>query len=500
MSEPKNDKASDKDKPAADAKPPEDQISVSHGSVQINGQTIPYIATAGTIVLKEEDDENKNGPQAKATIFFVAYTRSDIDDHTRRPLTFSFNGGPGSSSVWLHLGVLGPKRVELDPEGQPLPPPYRLVNNEFSLLDTTDLVFIDPVSTGYSRAVPGEKPNQFHQFSKDIETVGEFIRLYTSRAGRWTSPKFLIGESYGTTRAAGVSDYLQQRHGMFFNGLMLVSSILDFQTVGFEPGNDLPPMVHLPTYTATAWYHKRLEPALQRDLQATLAEVERFATTDYALALLQGDQLPAAERERIASALARYTGLSADFILRSDLRINIFHFCKELLRDQQRTVGRLDTRYTGIDRHAVGERFEYDPSYSAIQGPYSAALNDYVRRELKFESDLPYEILTGKVWPWNYDKHTNRYVNVADNLRTAMSHNPYLKVIVANGYFDLATPYMATKYTFSHLGIDQSLRENITMTYYPAGHMMYVQRASLAQLKDDLAQFVRTAVPNPQHD
>jgi carboxypeptidase C (cathepsin A) len=468
--------------------PREESIRTRH-TVVVDGQEIAYTATAGTILLKEEDGE------PKAEVFFVAYTKDGIDRTDGRPITFSFNGGPGSSSVWLHLGLLGPRRVLLDPEGHALPPPYKLVDNAYSLLDVTDLVFIDPVSTGYSRAVPGEEPKQFHAFDRDLESVGEFIRLYTTRFKRWSSPKFLIGESYGTTRAAGLSGLMQARHGMYFNGVMLISAILNFQTARFDTGNDLPYILFLPTYAATAWYHKRLDDELQADLRTTLAEVEAFAQGDYALALMQGSTLSPSDREQVAQRLARYTGLSPVYVAQADLRVGIFRFVKELLRDQRRTVGRLDTRFTGIDRDAAGERFDSDPSYAAIQGPYTATLNDYVRRELLFESDLPYEILTSRVQPWDYSKHQNQYVNVAETLREAMTQNPALKVFVANGYFDLATPYFATRYTFNHLGIDPSLQDNISMGYYDAGHMMYVRIPSLVRLKADLARFVRAAIP-----
>lgn len=488
------------DKPANDKKPnsekppiPEEKLVQTQHTVTIDGQTIHYTATTGTILLKEEVDEK--GEEVKASVFYVAYTRDDVDDPAGRPITFSFNGGPGSSSVWLHLGLLGPRRVLMDDIGNPTPPPYRLVDNAYSLLDLTDLVFIDPVSTGYSRAVPGEKPKQFHGFKKDIESVAEFIRVYTGRVKRWASPKFLIGESYGTTRAAGLSGHLQERHGMYLNGIMLISSILNFQTARFTSGNDLPYILFLPTYTATAWYHQRLPADLQADLHQTLAEVEAFALGEYTLALMQGDALPEEARSTIAHKLARYTGLSVDYVLRTDLRIQIHRFVKELRRDERRTVGRLDSRFSGIDRDAAGEQNEFDPSYATIQGPYTATFNDYVRRELAFESDLPYEILTGRVWPWSYGEHENQFVDVGETLRKAISQNPYLKVIVANGYFDLATPYLATRYTFNHLGLDPSLRGNVSMTYYEAGHMMYVHMPSLIQLKADLAAFIRAALP-----
>ena len=486
----------DKKADAAETKPrePADNLVVTHHTATIGGQEIAYTATTGTLVLREEAEKEgaSEGEKARAAFFFIAYTRDGVEDVARRPITFSFNGGPGSSSVWLHLGLLGPRRAAMDEIGGLPPPPYQLSANPHSLLDETDLVFIDPVSTGFSRAVPGEKPRDFHTFKRDIETVGDFIRLYTTRYLRWPSPKFLIGESYGTTRAAGLSGYLQDRHGLFLNGIMLISSILDFQTAAFTPGNDLPYALFLPTYTATAWYHKRLSARLQTDLRATLRESEAFAQGEYASALMRGSALPAEDRARIVSRLAELTGLSETWIDRANLRIEIHRFCKELLRDQRRTVGRLDSRFIGIDSDAAGETHEYDPSLTNIMGPYTAGFNDYVRRELKFESDLPYEILNPRVWPWKYSED-NRYLNVSETLRKAITINPHLKVLVANGYYDLATPYLATERTFNHLGLDPSLQGNVTMRYYEAGHMMYVHVPSLAAQKADLAAFVRSA-------
>ena len=447
------------------------------------------------MILKEEaEKEGKaEGEKARATVFYVAYALEGVEDPADRPLTFSFNGGPGSSSVWLHLGVLGPRRVEMADEVGNLPqPPFRLVDNEYTLLEQTDLVFIDPVSTGYSRAVPGEKPTEFHDFKKDIESVGEFIRMFSTRAGRWSSPKFLIGESYGTTRAAGLAGYLQEKVGMYLNGIMLVSSILNFQTARFNAGNDLPYILFLPTYTATAHYHGRLPEKLQsRPLREVLAEVETFALGDYTLALMQGAALPPEERADIVSRLSHYTGLDADYIERADLRLEIFRFTKQLLREQGLTVGRLDSRFTGVDRDSAGEHFEFDPSYAVIQGPYTATFNDYVRRELGFESDLPYQILNERVFPdWSYKPFQNQYVDVADTLRKAINVNPFLHIFVANGYYDLATPYKATEYTVNHLGLPPDRQQNIEMAYYEAGHMMYAHLPSLAQLHQDLARFV----------
>ncbi len=474
---------------------PKDNLVVTHHSVTISGEEIRYTVTTGTIVIKEEatgkgDKEGQfEGERAKAEVFFIAYTRDD-GGKVKRPITFSFNGGPGSSSVWLHLGLLGPKRVQMR-DTENTPPPYTLVENEHSLLDLTDLVFIDPISTGYSRVVPGETPKEFHGFKKDIESVGDFIRLYTSRYGRWQSPKFLIGESYGTTRAAGLSEYLQQRHGMYLNGLMLVSSVLDFGTLDFFPENDLPYILFLPTYAATAWYHKKLPSRLQRKpLRKVLDEVEAFALGDYATALMKGSSLPRAHYKTTQRRLSDYTGLSETYLDHTHLRIEIHRFCKELLRSEKRTVGRLDSRFKGIDRDSAGEGYDYDPSYPAIQGPYTATLNHYVREDLKFESDLPYEVIAGLYRNWSYKEFENRYVSVSDTLRRAMHQNPYLKIFVANGYYDLATPHFATEYTFSHLGLAPELRANITVGYYEAGHMMYVHLESLAKMKQDLAHFL----------
>jgi carboxypeptidase C (cathepsin A) len=491
------------EKPVEEKKPvPQDQLAITEHHLTLDGKEITYTVTAGTLVLKEESEKagdkagEAEGEKPKATVFFVAYTLKDVDDTAQRPITFSFNGGPGSSSVWLHLGVLGPRRVVMDDLGQLPPPPYRLTDNAYSLLDKTDLVFIDPMSTGYSRPVVGEKAKEFLNFKKDIESVGDFIRLYTTRYRRWLSPKFLIGESYGTTRAAGLSGYLQERHGLYLNGIMLVSSILDFGTADAHPGNDLPYILFLPTYTATAWYHRRLEANLQKDLRQLLAEVEAFALGDYTSALMRGAALSAKERAQIIKRLARYTGLSADYLDRVNLRIEIMRFTKELLRDQRRTIGRLDSRFVGIDRDSGGETFEHDPSMSAITGPYTATFYDYVRRELHFESDLPYEVLNFKAnEQWSFGQHENRYVEVAETLRKAMTINPHLKIFVANGYYDLATPYFATGYTFNHLSLDPSLQANVSMGYYEAGHMMYIHLPSLARLKQDLAAFIQSALP-----
>lgn len=479
-------------------KPPRDDLVVTRHRGTVGGRELAYTVTTGTMVLREEKTGTGDeagvyqGDKPKAEVFFVAYTLDDVDEPGERPVTFAFNGGPGSSSVWLHLGAFGPKRVLFDDEGFPVDPPYRLVENQDSLLDVTDLVFIDPVSTGFSRAATGEKPQEFHEYKKDIESVGEFIRLYCSRYHRWTSPKYLVGESYGTTRGAGLAGHLQERHNLYLNGVMLVSSVLDFGTILFGPGNQLPPLLYLPAYAATAHYHGRLEDELQsKPLEDLLEEVERFAMQTYAPALLRGASLPDDEADRIAATVARYIGTSTEFVRQNDLRIELMRYLKELLRDRRRTVGRLDSRFTGIDRDAGGSTLDHDPSMSAITGPFTAAFNDYVRRDLGFERDRVYEILSFDVnRAWSYREFENRYVYVSETLRKAVSMNPRLRVHVASGIYDLATPYFATQYTLDHLGLDPELRGNVETSTYEAGHMMYLHRPSLAKLKERLAAFI----------
>jgi carboxypeptidase C (cathepsin A) len=469
-------------RPPADAK---DKISTTQHSVTIGGQTINYTARAGTMIMRDEEGK------PRASFFFTSYTKEGADP-SRRPVTYTFNGGPGSSSVWLHMGAFGPKRVVYaDDEGHAARPPYRTVDNEGSILDVTDLVFIDPVTTGYSRAIPFGDANKFHGVDSDIQSVGEFIRLWTTRYSRWSSPKFLAGESYGTTRAAGLSGWLGQQ-GFYLNGIVLISSILNFETASFDSANDLAYELFLPTYTAIAWYHKRLPSDLQSGtLEHAIAESEQFALGEYTHALMQGDRITDQERRDVTTKLARLTGLSPAYIEQTNLRVNIGRFDKELLRTQRRTVGRLDGRFIGIDKDTAGENNEFDPSYAAIFGEYTAVVNDYVRRELKFDTDLPYEILTGKVRPWNYDRAQNRYVDVAETLRGAIAQNPFMKVYVANGYYDLATPFAATRYTFARMQLDPELRKNISMDYFETGHMVYIDRKAQARLKKDVDEFIR---------
>ncbi len=481
---------------------------VTDHTVTIGGEEISYQATTGYLVLRAEVGEKEkkaegdgkpgkkadpDGLEDKAKIFFIAYTQVGAEAKDR-PVTFAFNGGPGSSSVWLHLGALGPRRVVLTDAGEAPPPPYSLTDNESSWLDRTDLVFIDPVSTGYSRPVPGESPKPYHGVQADIEAAGEFIRLYLTRNERWLSPKFLAGESYGATRAAALSDHLQDKLGLYFNGIMLISAVLNFQTIDFSPGNDLPYVMFLPAYAATAWYHGRLSPERQaRSLEEIRAEAEAFAANEYLLALTQGDALPDAEKQRIAARLAELTGLSAESLARQNLRVPSWRFTATLLEDAGRGVGRFDSRITGIRYSPGTEEYDYDPSFEAVLGPFTAGINAYLREELNFETDLPYEILAD-VSPWNFDGAKNQYLNVAEPLRRAMSRNPYLRVWAASGIFDLATPYYATDYTVRQLLLDPAILGNVTQTFYDAGHMMYTLRSAREQLKSDFVSFLDTTL------
>jgi carboxypeptidase C (cathepsin A) len=442
------------------------------------------------VVLRYEahtDDEKFDGHQARAEMFLIAYTLDGADPLTR-PVTFAFNGGPGSSSVWLHLGLLGPRRVIMGDAGALLPPPYGLAANAESLLAHSDLVFIDPVTTGYSRAVKGQKSKDFHGYGGDLESVGELIRLWTSRNGRWMSPKYLCGESYGTMRASGLSRHLQTRYGMYLNGLMLISSVLDFGTIDFNGHNEVSYIAFLPTYAAIANYHGLHG---DRPLADVLAEANAYAERDYPVALSRGARMTGDERAAAVAKIASLTGLDEDYVDRVDLRIEHLRFFTEVLRSRRRTVGRLDGRFLGWEADYAKERFGEDPSYVAIQGPYTAALNHYVRAELKYASDLPYEILTDRVRPWSYKEFEAQQVNVADKLGAAMRANPHLRVHVACGYYDGATPYFAAEHTFAHLAIPDELRGNIEFRYYPAGHMMYVHEPSRLAQSAHLAEFVR---------
>jgi carboxypeptidase C (cathepsin A) len=471
-------------------KPPEETSSETRQSIMVGGKPLPYTAIAGTMLLKTEDG------RPKAAVYYTAYFRSDVRDAAARPLTFAFNGGPGSSSVWLHMGSFGPRKVLLDDEGFPLPAVFELVDNEHTLLDTTDIVFLDPVSTGYSRAVPGESPSQFHGYLEDVESVGEFIRLFVTRHERWASPKFILGESYGTVRASGLAGWLQGRApGMYLNGIILVSSVINFQNYRFAPGNDLPAVLFVPTYAADAWYHKKLPPDLQaKPLADVVEEARRFALGSFAAALMKGNALPAAEKREMIAGLARLTGLDPDFIDRANLRVTLPRFCKELLRGERRTIGRLDGRFKGFDYDAAGETYDSDPSNAAIYGPFSAVLNDYLRVELKYKNDVVYAI-SGSVRPWNYSNVQNEYLNVSETLRQAMTENRFLRVFLANGYYDGATPFCATEYTVAHMDPGGELKDRVSFGYYEAGHMMYIHKPSHSKLKADIVAFMQSALP-----
>jgi carboxypeptidase C (cathepsin A) len=470
--------------------PTDDLVTTTH-EIASGQRTLRYTATTGRIVLRREShtDGAFDGHLPKAEMFVTAYTLDDADSRSR-PVTFAFNGGPGSSSVWLHMGLLGPRRVLSGDVDDRVPPPYALADNEETLLAHTDLVFIDPVSTGYSRAAKGEKSAEYHGYTGDIESVGEVIRLWTSRNGRWMSPKFLSGESYGTLRAAGLSAFLQERYGMYLNGLVLISSVLDMGSIDFTEGNDLPYVLYVPTYAAVAHYHGKHG---DRPLREVLGEAEEFAERDYPWALSRGSRLTDEERADIVHRLASLTGLTDDYVDRVNLRVEHVRFFTELLRDRRQVTGRLDARFAGWDSDSGREHFTEDPSYSAILGPYTAAFNHYVRTELGYENDLPYEILTSSVRPWSYKEFEGASVTVADRLAAAMRANPHLRVHVACGFHDGATPYYAAEHVLAHLAIPAELRANISLEYYPAGHMMYVHEPTRVRQSADIASFIRSS-------
>lgn len=465
--------------PTAGEKGFEERLATTQGRVRIDGSTVRYLAYSGTLPLQGKDRK----PDAE--VFYVAYHREDVKNLDRRPITFVFNGGPGSSAVWLHLGTFGPRRVAFPDAVTPPPPPYNIVDNPYSILDESDLVFIDPVGTGYSRTVDDGEAKDFLGLKEDIDAVGEFIRLYTTRTGRWNSPKFLAGESYGTTRAAGLVAKLQDQ-GMFFNGVILISAVLNFQTLAFPPGSDLSYILFFPSYVATAAYHKKVLLGPGKTLSNLIDQARNFARHDYTLALMQGARLKPAQKLAVAKRMSELTGLSVNFILEHNLRISPGVFRKELTRDLGFSIGRLDARYVGVDATMAGTRPDQDPSYRAIQGPYTAAMNHYLHRELKASVDHRYEILSFKVnraWKWP----SRGYADVSGDLARAMRTNPHLQVYVANGYYDLATPFFATEYTADHLAIPDSLRVNLSMGYFESGHMMYLHNASLKKLKQDIS-------------
>lgn len=462
---------------------PEETPVITHHSITVGGKELHYTATVGMMPLKNRDGETE------ARIFFMAYTLDGASDRQKRPVTFSFNGGPGSASVWLHMGALGPRRVPMNPDGTMPAPPYHLVDNEYTWLDQSDLVFIDPVGTGYSRALRPEVASRFFSLQGDIESVGEFIRMYLTRSERWTSPLFLAGESYGTTRASALSGYLIGR-GIAFNGIVLISTIMNFETTDFASGNDLPYVMYLPSYAATAWYHKKLPRDMQaKSVQKVVAEAEEWAANDYTLALEKGDRLSAPERQETINKLARFTGIDPKFIDNANLRVSLNFFRKELLRDEKRSIGRLDARFKGYDSSYVTAGPDFDASEAAIRPPYTSTFNNYIRQELGFKSDLEYYILGGGIGPWNWGTN-NGYVDTSVALRTAMAQNPYLKIFVAMGYYDMATPYFAVQYTMHHISLDPGLLKNFSTGYYEAGHMMYIDEKQLGKLRGDVRKFI----------
>lgn len=476
-------------KPAVAQEIKEEPLIITKHSARIGGKQLNYTVTTGYLPIR-----NAMTGETEARLFYMAYTLDGAADPAKRPLMFSFNGGPGSASVWLHLGALGPRRAKMLDNGLMPPAPYELEDNEYSWLDQTDLVFIDPVGTGYSRTAKPELMQKFLSLNGDVESVGEFIRLYLSRNERWASPLYLVGESYGTTRASGLSNHLFER-GIGLNGILLISTVMNFQTIRFADGNDLTYPLILPSYTATAWYHKKLPANLQsKPLADVLKEAEDFAANQYTIALTRGDRMTAQEKQSVIDRFSQLTGLSPSFVDQLNMRVDLSNFMKELLRDQRRTTGRLDSRFIGIEKNAGGDNPENDPSMSAIRTPYTATFNDYVRRELGFKSDLEYYILGGGFgglqWNWNTN---NGYADTSVALKAAMAKNPYMKIFVASGYYDMATPYSATEYTLAQMNLDPSLRKNIVTAYYEAGHMMYIEKNSLRKLKEDVTKFMQSS-------
>ena len=473
------------EKPATVEAPLPDPVVRQH-KVKVGGKSFTYTTTAGQLPIKNDKGETE------ANLYFTAYTLDNPKDGARRPLTFTFNGGPGSASVWLHMGGLAPKRVEMLDDGAMPRPPYRIIDNDFSWIESTDLVFIDPVDTGYSRATNEENAKKAKDVDGDLQSVGEFIRLYLSRYSRWMSPLFLAGESYGTYRSAGLAGYLADK-GIIFNGIILISSILNMQTARFQGGNDLPYQLFLPTYAATAWYHDKVSPGHKKmGVRAFLDEVEAWNESDYVQALSLGDRLDDARRSDILDRLAAYTGLTRDYLDLANLRVNIHAFCKELLKTERLTVGRIDSRFTGKDRSGVSETPDYDPSLNVIWPPFTTALNQYFRTELGYENDTEYHILRGLEWNWGDAK--DGYSDTSGHLREAMAKNPWMRVYIASGYYDLATPYYATLYTLNHMGLDADAHNRFTLEEFPVGHMVYVEKGALKKLQEDIAKFITLSV------
>lgn len=460
---------------------------VTHHQITIGGKVLKYTATTGRLPIKRGDGK------IEAEMFFVAYTL-DGEDAGKRPLTFAFNGGPGSASIWLHMGALGPRRVALTPEGFMPPAPYHVEDNQATLLDKSDLVLVDAVGTGFSRAADAEMSKKFWGVKGDIEAFSEFIRLYITRNERWTSPLFLLGESYGTTRAAGVAGYLAD-HGISFNGVTLLSTVLNFQTLVDAKTNDQPYIFLLPTFTMIAGYHHKLPSDLANDMNKARQESEHFASNEYAQALAKGDALSPEERQRVIDEEARVTGLGKDVIDQANLRIDVPKFTHYLLIDQKLRVGRLDGRFKGPDPEGLLDTPFYDPTSSAIQPPYTSVFNNYVRTELGYKTDMPYYVFAQQAGfaKWEWGSAIEGFPDTASALRQAMVKNPYLKVLVMEGYYDLATPYYAANFTFDHLDLSQTYRANISYATYEAGHMVYLPNDGVKKMKADQVNFMEMA-------
>ena len=461
---------------------------ITHHQIMLNGKTLSYTSTAGRLPLKRGDGKTE------AEMFFVAYAL-DGQEAAKRPLTFSFNGGPGSASVWLHMGALGPKRVVLQPNGFMPAAPYRLEDNPDTLLDRSDIVMVDAMSTGYSRAATAELTKKFLGVKGDVQAFGEFIRLYISRYDRWSSPLFLLGESYGTTRAAGIAGYLAD-HGIAFNGVTLLSMAVDFQTLEWNKSNDLPYFLLVPTFNMIAGYHHKLSADLTQDMAKTREEVVRWSANDYALALGKGDAITPDEHRKIVEQLSRYIGLRPEVIEAHNLRIDVPTFTHELLLDQKLVTGRLDGRFSSPNPDE--DRFFYDPTSAAILPPYTSAFNNYLRTELNYKSDMPYRVFAYDepgFQKWEWGNAVEGFPSTAGGLRSAMIKNPYMKILVMEGYYDLATPFTAANWTMDHLNLGPQFRQNVSYATYSSGHMVYIDRAEHDKMKKDLVDFMGKCLP-----